>query len=214
MFIEKCKTSHGSGNNPSLSFHQIPLSKRKEIRQEWLCHIKRGQNEKYLSKDSTSYICLEHSEIYEMHRNIYTLSYTKYYASLLFYIGISSAESILLVDLLKQPSGYLHLQSHQWQHRDKVWNMLRIKKKTQEGRHWRRSGILIHNFEYISHLVLVFVLLIINSQVPIENFNVLANFEIPKYCFFILSNIVTTSFRIPIFNWCFVYVFKIFFNLL
>ena len=63
-----------------------------------------------------------------------------------------------------------------------------------------RSGILIHNFEYISHLVLVFVLLTINSQVPIENFNVLANFEVPKYCFFILSKIVTTSFRIPIFN--------------
>ena len=120
MFIEKCKTSHGSGNNPSLSFHQIPLSKRKEIRQEWLCHLKREQNEKYLLKDSTSYICLEHSEIYEMHRNICTLSYTKYYTSLLFYIGISSAESILLIDLLKQPSGYLHLQSHQWQHRDKV----------------------------------------------------------------------------------------------
>ena len=51
------------GKNPSLSFHQIPSSKRKEIRQEWLCHrIKRGQNEKYLPKDSTLYICSEHFE--------------------------------------------------------------------------------------------------------------------------------------------------------
>ena len=40
-----------SGKNPSLSFHQIPSYKRKtnldkKIRQEWLWHIKRGQNEK------------------------------------------------------------------------------------------------------------------------------------------------------------------------
>ena len=37
----------GSGKNPVLSFHQIPSYKRKEIRQEWLRQIKRGQNEKY-----------------------------------------------------------------------------------------------------------------------------------------------------------------------
>ena len=51
-----------SGKKPSLSFHQIPSYKRKEIRQEWLRHIKRGQNEKYLPKDSTLYICSEHFE--------------------------------------------------------------------------------------------------------------------------------------------------------
>ena len=51
-----------SGKNPSLSFHQIPSNKRKEIRQEWLRRIKRGQNEKYLPKDSTLYICSEHFE--------------------------------------------------------------------------------------------------------------------------------------------------------
>ena len=42
-----------SGKNPSLSFQQIPSHKRLEIRQEWLRHIKGGQNEKYLPKDST-----------------------------------------------------------------------------------------------------------------------------------------------------------------
>ena len=50
-----------SGKNPSLSFHHIP-SYKQEIRQEWLHHIKRGQNEKFLPKDSTLYICSEHFE--------------------------------------------------------------------------------------------------------------------------------------------------------
>ena len=31
--------------------------------------------------------------------------------------------------------------------------------KTPERRHWRRSGVFIVNFEHISHLVLVFLLL-------------------------------------------------------
>ena len=31
--------------------------------------------------------------------------------------------------------------------------------KTPKQRHWRRSGVFIVNFEYISHLVLVFLLL-------------------------------------------------------
>ena len=53
---------NSSGKNPSLSFHQIPSNKRKEIRQEWLRRIKRGQNEKYLPEDLTLYICSEHFE--------------------------------------------------------------------------------------------------------------------------------------------------------
>ena len=32
-------------------------------------------------------------------------------------------------------------------------------KKTPERRQWRRSGVFIVNFEYISHLILVFLLL-------------------------------------------------------
>ena len=31
--------------------------------------------------------------------------------------------------------------------------------KTPKRRHWRHSGVFIVNFEYISHLVLVFLLL-------------------------------------------------------
>ena len=34
--------------------------------------------------------------------------------------------------------------------------------KIPERRHWRRSGIFIVNFEHISHLVLVFLLLTLN----------------------------------------------------
>ena len=35
--------------------------------------------------------------------------------------------------------------------------------KTQERRHWRRSGIFIVNFEHILHLFLVFLLLTLNK---------------------------------------------------
>ena len=34
---------------------------------------------------------------------------------------------------------------------------------TPERRHWRRSGVFIVNFEHISHLVLVFLLLTLNK---------------------------------------------------
>ena len=34
--------------------------------------------------------------------------------------------------------------------------------KTPERCHWHRSGVLIANFEHISHLVLVFLLLTLN----------------------------------------------------
>ena len=51
-----------SGKNPFLSFHQILSYKPKEIRQEWLCCIKHGQNENYLPKDLTLYICSEYFE--------------------------------------------------------------------------------------------------------------------------------------------------------
>ena len=38
--------------------------------------------------------------------------------------------------------------------------------KTPEWRQWRRSGVFIFNFEHISHLVLVFLLLTLNMQLP------------------------------------------------
>ena len=38
--------------------------------------------------------------------------------------------------------------------------------KAPERRQWRRSGVFIINFEHISHLVLVFLLLTLRSQMP------------------------------------------------
>ena len=38
--------------------------------------------------------------------------------------------------------------------------------KTPERRHWRRSGVVIVNFEHISHLVLVLLLLTLSRQMP------------------------------------------------
>ena len=36
--------------------------------------------------------------------------------------------------------------------------------KTEERRQWRRSGVFIINFKYISHLVLVFLMLTLNRS--------------------------------------------------
>ena len=38
--------------------------------------------------------------------------------------------------------------------------------KTSERRHWYRSGVFVVNFEHISHLVLVILLLSLNRQMP------------------------------------------------
>ena len=87
---------------------------------------------------------------------------------------------------------------------------------TKFWRHWRRSGVLIRNFEHTSYLVLVFLLLILNRKIPVKHFHVLADFQVPKYSLCILSKIVTSRIRLPIFNWCFdfVYIFQNIYNLL
>ena len=46
--------------------------------------------------------------------------------------------------------------------RCKIFSKLTI--KTPERRRWRRSGVFTVNFENISHLFLVFLLLILNKQ--------------------------------------------------
>ena len=48
--------------------------------------------------------------------------------------------------------------------RCKICSKLTI--KIPERRHWSRSGVFIVNFEQMSHLVLVFVLLPLNMQLP------------------------------------------------
>ena len=44
--------------------------------------------------------------------------------------------------------------------------MFKLTIKTLERRHWRRSRVFIVDFEHISHLVLVFLLLTLNRQMP------------------------------------------------
>ena len=42
--------------------------------------------------------------------------------------------------------------------RSLVWNILKVKNKTPEQPHWRRSTVFIVNFEQISYIVVVFPL--------------------------------------------------------
>ena len=48
--------------------------------------------------------------------------------------------------------------------RCKICSKLTI--KTPERRHWRRSGVFIFNFERISHIILVFLLLTLSRYMP------------------------------------------------
>ena len=49
--------------------------------------------------------------------------------------------------------------------------MSKLTIKTPERRRWRRSGVFIGNFEHISHLILVFLLLTLNMKLPAENWS-------------------------------------------
>ena len=40
--------------------------------------------------------------------------------------------------------------------------MFKVNSKDTKRRHWRRSGVFIVNFEHITHLALVFLLLTLN----------------------------------------------------
>ena len=53
--------------------------------------------------------------------------------------------------------------------------MLKLTIKTSERRHWCRSGVFIVNFEHISHLVLVFLLLTLSRQMPTGSASLQAN---------------------------------------
>ena len=69
----------------------------------------------------------------------------------------------------KNPAGIyvLKVNSRNTRTRCEISSKLMI--KTQIQCHWRRSGVFIVNFEDISHLVLVFLLLTFNIQLPTEN---------------------------------------------
>ena len=44
--------------------------------------------------------------------------------------------------------------------------MFKVNNKDPERRQWRHSGVFIVNFEHISYLVLVFLLLALNIKLP------------------------------------------------
>ena len=62
--------------------------------------------------------------------------------------------------LNKQQTSFQSLQIK----KKKMRNMFKVNDKdtTLKRRYWRRSGVFIVNFEHISHLVLVFLLLALN----------------------------------------------------
>ena len=57
------------------------------------------------------------------------------------------------------PAGNYMLKVNNTNTRAKCEICSKLTIKTPERRQWRRSGVFIRNFEHISHLVLVFVLL-------------------------------------------------------
>ena len=60
------------------------------------------------------------------------------------------------------PAG-IHLLKVKNRNKRKMCEILsKLTMKTTEQRHWRHSGVFIVDFEHISHLVLVFVLLTLN----------------------------------------------------
>ena len=61
------------------------------------------------------------------------------------------------------PNRNLLVQSQQWKHQNDMWNLWKVNKKTAEQRHWRRSDVFIVNFEQISHILQVFLLLTLNK---------------------------------------------------
>ena len=52
--------------------------------------------------------------------------------------------------------------------RREICSKLTIKTSKRRQRQWRRSGVFIVNFELISHLVLVFLLLTLNNAIVIK----------------------------------------------
>ena len=64
------------------------------------------------------------------------------------------------------PAGIYLLKVNDWSTRTRCEICSKLTIKIPERRQWCRSGIFIVNFEHISHLVLVFLLLTLNMQLP------------------------------------------------
>ena len=69
----------------------------------------------------------------------------------------------------KNPAGIYVLKVNNRNTRTRCEISSKLIIKTPKQGPWRRSGVFIVNFEDISHLVLVFLLLTFNIQLPTEN---------------------------------------------
>ena len=67
------------------------------------------------------------------------------------------------MSLRNNPAGIYLLQVNNRNTRTRCEICSKLTINTPERRHWRRSGVFIVNFEHISHLVLVFLLLTLNK---------------------------------------------------
>ena len=65
----------------------------------------------------------------------------------------------LLITFIQYPAGIYLLKVNNRNTRTRCEICSKLTIKIAERRHWRRSGIFIVDFEHISHLVLVFLLL-------------------------------------------------------
>ena len=70
--------------------------------------------------------------------------------------------SIIWEMQLPVPSRHLLVQSQQWKHQKNVWNLFKVKIEDTKRCQWPRFGVIIVNFEYISHIVLVIQIVTLN----------------------------------------------------
>ena len=79
--------------------------------------------------------------------------------------------------------------------RFKICSKLTI--KTPQRRYWCRSGVFIVNFEHISHLFLVFLLLTLRVKIKAKiSINKGITFKMIKFWFFIVTNQLCIQVRI------------------
>ena len=66
------------------------------------------------------------------------------------------------------PTRHLLVQIQQRKHQSNVWNMFDVNSKSPEQRQWGRSGVLIVNFQQISHIFPMLSLLTLNKYMLFE----------------------------------------------
>ena len=69
---------------------------------------------------------------------------------------------MIVISTFLDPAGNYMFKVNNRNTRTKCEICSKLTIKTSERRQWRRSGVFIVNFEHISHLVLVFLLLTLN----------------------------------------------------